>query len=118
LPLSHTDQLLYARLWEVLPDLARVPEAVEGAVAVLGDRSGVRFFDPCQYEKAIQTNLSLLPPPILQDCRWTNTSRFLFAGASVCVTVPASRTRPKTSAFKGSGAWQATYWGREFFLSG
>ncbi len=52
---SHTDQLLYARLWEVLPDLARVPEAVEDAVAVLRDRSGVRFFDPCQYEKAIQT---------------------------------------------------------------
>ncbi len=53
--LAHTDQLLYARLWEVLPDLARVPEAVEDAVAVLRDRSGVRFFDPCQYEKAVQT---------------------------------------------------------------
>ncbi len=53
--LSHTDQLLLARLWEVLPDLARVPEAVEDAVAVLRDRSGVRFFDPGHYEQAIQT---------------------------------------------------------------
>ncbi len=53
--LSHTDQMLYLRLWEVLPDLARVPAAVEDAIAVLRDRSGVRFFDPCQYEQAIQT---------------------------------------------------------------
>ena len=53
--LSHSDQLLYVRLWEVLPDLNRVPEAVEDAVAVLRDRSGVRFFDPYQYEQAIQT---------------------------------------------------------------
>jgi anaerobic magnesium-protoporphyrin IX monomethyl ester cyclase len=53
--LSHTDQLLYTRLWQVLPDLARIPEAVDDAVAVLRDRSGVRFFDPCQYEQAIQT---------------------------------------------------------------
>jgi hypothetical protein len=53
--LSHTDQLLYTRLWEVLPDLERIPEGVEDAVAVLRDRSGVRFFDPYQYEKAIQT---------------------------------------------------------------
>jgi len=53
--LSHTDQLLYTRLCEVLPVLAWIPEAVEDAVAVLRDRSGVRFFDPSQYEKAIQT---------------------------------------------------------------
>ncbi|UCD78799.1 MAG: radical SAM protein [Desulfobacterales bacterium] len=53
--LGHADQLLYARLWEVLPDLARVPEAVEDAVAVLRDPSGARFFDPGQYEQAIQT---------------------------------------------------------------
>jgi len=53
--LNHSDQLLYARFWEVLPDLAWVPAAAEDAVAVLRDRSGVRFFDPYQYEKAIQT---------------------------------------------------------------
>lgn len=53
--LSHTDQLLYIRLWEVLPDLAWVPEAVEDAVAVLRDRTGVRFFDSNQYEQAVQT---------------------------------------------------------------
>jgi len=53
--LRHTDQLLYGRLREVRPDLAQVPEAIEDAVAVLRDRSGIRFFDPCQYEQAIQT---------------------------------------------------------------
>ena len=53
--LIHNDQLLYTRLWEVLPDLAWVPESIEDAVAVLRDRSGVRFFDPCQYEQATQT---------------------------------------------------------------
>ena len=53
--LPHAEQLLYARLWEVRPDLARIPEAIEDAVAVLRDRSGARFFDPCQYERAIQT---------------------------------------------------------------
>jgi anaerobic magnesium-protoporphyrin IX monomethyl ester cyclase len=53
--LHHTDQLFYARLWEVLPDLARVLESIEDAVAVLRDHSGVRFFDPYRYEQALQT---------------------------------------------------------------
>jgi hypothetical protein len=51
----HTDQLHYTRLAEVLPDLAWVPDAIEDAVAVLRDRSGTRFFDPPQYEKAIRS---------------------------------------------------------------
>jgi len=53
--LSHSDQLLYVRLWEAVADLARVPETIEDAVCVLRDRTGVRFFDPCQYENAIRT---------------------------------------------------------------
>jgi len=53
--LIHTDQLRYARLWEVLPDLVRIPASIEDAVAVLRDRTGARFFDPDQYEKAVQT---------------------------------------------------------------
>ncbi len=53
--LSHSDQLLYVRLWEAVPDLSRVPETIEDAVCVLRDRTGVRFFDPCQYETAIRT---------------------------------------------------------------
>jgi anaerobic magnesium-protoporphyrin IX monomethyl ester cyclase len=71
--LDHTDQLLYGRLWEVLPDIARVPGAVQDAVAVLRDRSGVRFFDPFQYEKAIRTvqaGLSIISAaysPVMMD---------------------------------------------------
>jgi len=53
--LSHSDQLLLARLWEVVPDLDRVPETIEDAVSVLRDRTGDRFFEPCQYEKAVRT---------------------------------------------------------------
>jgi anaerobic magnesium-protoporphyrin IX monomethyl ester cyclase len=53
--LRHSDQLLYARLWEVTPDLSWVPEEIEDAVTVLRDGTGLRFFDPCQYERAIRT---------------------------------------------------------------
>jgi len=53
--LGHADQLLYGRLWEVMPDLDWVPKAIEDAVAVLRDRSGARFYDPGQYEQAVQT---------------------------------------------------------------
>jgi anaerobic magnesium-protoporphyrin IX monomethyl ester cyclase len=53
--LSHTDQLLYFRLWEVGGEILRAPDEIEEALAILKDRSGVRFFDPVQYEKAIQT---------------------------------------------------------------
>jgi radical SAM superfamily enzyme YgiQ (UPF0313 family) len=53
--LIHSEQLLYIRLQEVLPDTAWVPDAIEDAVTVLRDRTGVRFFDPDQYEQAIQT---------------------------------------------------------------
>ena len=58
--LRHSDQLLYARLWEVMTDLAWVPEEIEDAIAVLRDGTGLRFFDPCQYERAIRTTQAAL----------------------------------------------------------
>ncbi|MFH1982639.1 MAG: radical SAM protein [Pseudomonadota bacterium] len=58
--LGHTDQLLYLRLSDVLPDLDWVPAGIEDAAAVLRDPSGRRFFDPDQYEKAVQTIMAAL----------------------------------------------------------
>lgn len=57
--LGHTDQLLYLRLSDVLPDVGWIPGAVEDAVAVLRDPSG-RFYDPVQYEKAVRTIMAAL----------------------------------------------------------
>ena len=53
--LGHTDQLLYLRLSDVLPDLDWVPAGIADAVSVLRDPSGRRFYDPAQYEAAVQT---------------------------------------------------------------
>jgi len=53
--LRHVDQLRYGRLREAVEKLSWVPTAIEDAVAVLRDRTGVRFFDPVQYETAIRT---------------------------------------------------------------
>jgi anaerobic magnesium-protoporphyrin IX monomethyl ester cyclase len=58
--LGHTDQLLYLRLTEVMPDLEWVPEAIADALAVLRDGSGNRFYDPVQYEKAVGTVMKAL----------------------------------------------------------
>jgi hypothetical protein len=53
--LDHLDEVLYARLWPVVDDLTGVAEGIEDALAVLRDRTGQRFYDPLQYEVAIQT---------------------------------------------------------------
>ncbi|MFH1155739.1 MAG: radical SAM protein [Pseudomonadota bacterium] len=53
--LDHRDQILYARLWEAAPDLSWVPHALDDAVRVLRDKSGVRFYNAVEYERAVQT---------------------------------------------------------------
>lgn len=58
--LSHTEQLQYLQLSEALPDCDWVPAHISDAVTVLRDRSGSRFYDPVQYEKAVGTVQSAL----------------------------------------------------------
>ncbi len=58
--LSHTEQLAGAALWEAREDARNAPGGIDDAVAVLRDRSGKRFFDPPQYEAAIDTVESAL----------------------------------------------------------
>jgi anaerobic magnesium-protoporphyrin IX monomethyl ester cyclase len=53
--LNHVEQLAYSTLWQAKEDAQSVPGAIADAVAVLRDRSGIRFFDPLQYETAITT---------------------------------------------------------------
>jgi len=53
--LNHADQMHYTRLWEVAKDLSWVPSAMNDAVAVLRDRTGKRFFNSTDYERAVQT---------------------------------------------------------------
>jgi hypothetical protein len=53
--LDHLDQVLYARLWPVVDDLSGVAEGIGDALAVLRDPTGQRFYDPRQYEDAVQT---------------------------------------------------------------
>ncbi|MFH2093788.1 MAG: radical SAM protein [Pseudomonadota bacterium] len=53
--LNHMDQMHYLRLWEAVRDLSWVPDAIDDAVCVLRDRTGLRFFDQVQYERAVQT---------------------------------------------------------------
>ena len=50
---THAEQLAAAALWEAREDARNAPGAIDGAVSVLRDRSGNRFFDPVQYEGAI-----------------------------------------------------------------
>ena len=58
--LTHAEQLAGAALWESREDARSAPCAIDDAVAVLRDRSGERFFDPPQYEAAIDTVESAL----------------------------------------------------------
>ncbi len=53
--LSHADQLEYAALWAARGDAVAAPRAIEGALAVLRDRSGRRFYDPRAYAEAVAT---------------------------------------------------------------
>jgi hypothetical protein len=53
--LSHAEQLEYAALWAARGDAAAAPRAIEGALAVLRDRSGRRFYDPRAYGDAVAT---------------------------------------------------------------
>jgi hypothetical protein len=51
--LGHTEQLLYAALWEARGDAASAPVRIEHATATLRDRA--RFYDPEQYDAATAT---------------------------------------------------------------
>ncbi len=53
--LSHQDALLHAALFGARAEAAYVPAAIAGALAVLRDRSGERFYDPAEYESAVAT---------------------------------------------------------------
>jgi hypothetical protein len=53
--LSHEDQLAYAALWSARGDAVATPRAIDGALAVLRDRSGERFYDPIAYAEAVTT---------------------------------------------------------------
>ena len=53
--LSHEDQLAYSTLWAARGDAAAVPRAIDGALAVMRDRSGERFHDPAAYSNAVAT---------------------------------------------------------------
>jgi anaerobic magnesium-protoporphyrin IX monomethyl ester cyclase len=53
--LSHSDQLTYAALWGARGDAAAAPRAIAGALAVLRDRDGRRFYDPREYGAAVAT---------------------------------------------------------------
>ncbi|GAK54634.1 hypothetical protein U14_05921 [Candidatus Moduliflexus flocculans] len=53
--LTHVEQLAFADLHEARQIAQSVPAEIDDAVAVLRDRSGVRFFDPEQYAAAIAT---------------------------------------------------------------
>lgn len=53
--LSHVDKLAYQALLEGRSQGHLIPDAIEDAVAIVTDRSGRRFFDPLEYEKAITT---------------------------------------------------------------
>ncbi len=53
--LDHAEQLEYVALWRARGEAACVPAAVEGALAVLRDRSGQRFYDEQAYEQAVAT---------------------------------------------------------------
>ena len=53
--LAHVEQLAFADLHEARQIAQSVPADIDDAVAVLRDRSGVRFFDPAQYAAAIAT---------------------------------------------------------------
>ena len=53
--LTHVEQLAFADLYDAQSIAQSVPAEIHDAVAVLRDRSGVRFFDPKHYAKAIAT---------------------------------------------------------------
>jgi hypothetical protein len=53
--LSHDDQLAYSALWAARGDAAAVPRAIDGALAVMRDRTGKRFHDPRAYADAVAT---------------------------------------------------------------
>jgi len=53
--LTHVEQLAFADLHEAQQIAQSIPAQIDDAVAVLRDRSGVRFFDPAQYAAAIAT---------------------------------------------------------------
>lgn len=52
--LSHVEQLAYAVLHGARGEACYIPRAIDDAVAVLRDRSGVRFFNPQQYAAAVE----------------------------------------------------------------
>ncbi|HXX66564.1 MAG TPA: B12-binding domain-containing radical SAM protein, partial [Polyangiaceae bacterium] len=53
--LSHEDQLAYGTLWAARGDATAAPRAIEGALSVLRDRGGRRFYDPRAYAGAVAT---------------------------------------------------------------
>jgi hypothetical protein len=53
--LSHEDQLAYAALWAARGDATAAPPAIDEALSVLRDRSGLRFYDPRAYADAVAT---------------------------------------------------------------
>ncbi len=53
--LSHDDQLAYSALWAARGDAAAVPRAIEGALAVMRDRTRTHFHDPRAYADAVAT---------------------------------------------------------------
>ncbi|MGA1869657.1 MAG: hypothetical protein ACMUJM_14055 [bacterium] len=47
--LDHYEQLIYAQLWKASGYVESVPDAIEGALSILRDRSGERFYDFREY---------------------------------------------------------------------
>ncbi len=53
--LFHVEQLAYAALWAARGDARTAPGAIDDAVAVMRDKTGVRFYDPQVYAGAVAT---------------------------------------------------------------
>ena len=66
--LGHTDLLAWINLRQALSGARATCDAIDDAVAVMRDRSGVRFYDPARYEKAQETIENALD---LVSAAWT-----------------------------------------------
>ncbi len=53
--LNHPDQMHYLRLYKTLCDMSWVAYEIDDAVSILRDRTGTRFYDVRQYERAVIT---------------------------------------------------------------
>ena len=66
--LGHSDQLAWINLHKARSAAHATCDAIDEAVAVMRDRSGVRFYDPVRYEKALITIENALD---LVSAAWT-----------------------------------------------